>query len=56
MRWFSKYFWSYLLEKPCTVRKFFCRVKGHEKPIWYTSEIDATEPDMRCQNCLDDIG
>lgn len=53
-RWFTAYWWKYLLEKPCNRTKFWCRIKGHpDGPIWYN--INGTEPDMRCQNCKDEL-
>jgi hypothetical protein len=33
-----------------------CRWKGHAGPIWYTLNLDATEPDMHCKNCGEDLG
>jgi len=36
MKWFYYPFWKYLLSKPCSWRKFWCRASGHPRgPIWY---------------------
>ena len=36
-------------------RNVQCLIKGkHDPVIWYTSS--GLEPDMRCQNCAEDLG
>lgn len=53
--WVSKSFWKFLLEKPTSWRKFWCRAAGHPDGVrWYNSW--GGEPDMRCLNCDDDLG
>jgi hypothetical protein len=55
MYWFTKDWWTYLLEKPISFRKFFYRINGHKAgPVWYCSQ--GNEPDMHCSNCRDYIG
>jgi hypothetical protein len=52
--WISISWWKYLLENPITWRKFWCRMGGHKcGPIWYN--VNGLEPDMRCQNCEDEL-
>lgn len=60
MKWFTKNWWKYLLEKPAEETNrlvaLWCRAKGHKDGVvWYTS-VNATEPDMRCKKCFDDLG
>jgi hypothetical protein len=53
-KWFDKYWWKYLLEKPLNWTKFWCRMGGHKcGPIYYNPY--GLEPDMRCKNCDDEI-
>jgi hypothetical protein len=47
-------FWKYLIHKPFSIKKFFCRLKGHEGVLWYN--LNGLEPDMHCKNCGDDLG
>ena len=54
IKWFTKGWWLYLLERPVSLRKFFCRMKGHSGPVWYN--LCGLEPDMHCINCGDDLG
>jgi len=54
LSWISISFWKYLLEKPNSWTKFWCRAKGHpDGPIWYNP--NGLEPDMRCINCGDEL-
>jgi len=47
--------WQYLLDKPCNIRKFFCRIRNHPGGVtWYN--LSGLEPDMRCINCGDNLG
>ena len=55
MRWLNYHFWSYLLKRPFSIKKFICRVGGHKcGPIYYNST--ELEPNMHCRNCDDDLG
>lgn len=55
-KWFTRSWWGYLLQKPFSLRAFWCRNKGHNKcgVVWYN--IGGCEPDMHCKNCGDDLG
>jgi|WetSurSiteA1Bulk_404760.scaffolds.fasta_scaffold00038_21 hypothetical protein len=55
MKWFSIAWWEYLLEKPLTLRKFWCRLHGHKEGPWFHN-IGGAEPDWRCRNCGDYLG
>jgi len=59
MKWFTKSWWEYLLEKPASdsnyLRSFICRVRNHPKGVWYY-DPNGLEPDMHCKNCGDDLG
>lgn len=61
MHWFTKSWWGYLLapkeaDEPWH-RVILCRMRGHPGGVWwFTSDPEATEPDMRCKNCGDDLG
>jgi hypothetical protein len=58
VRWFTKSWWQYLLEKPLgdfPIERIICRAKGHPAgPVWYN--MTGSEPDMRCKHCGDYIG
>lgn len=69
MRWFTRCWWSYLLERPhygwahygmfSRWRDWWtairCRASGHKcGPIWHNP--GGLEPNMRCINCGDYIG
>lgn len=62
MHWLTRMWWGYLLETPrgsedygvSTLRKIWCRAKGHEDVVWYSST--RLEPDMTCTGCGDYIG
>jgi len=50
---FSPWWWEYLLEKPLTIEKLWCRFRGHPNGvIWYSNGF---EPDMRCKDCGDEL-
>ncbi len=53
MHWFNIAWWKYLLDKPFSLRAFFCRAKGHEGVYWYSGDLEL---DMHCRNCGDDLG
>lgn len=36
------------------VARCYCRYKGHGKVFWYN--LGGMEPDMRCQDCGEDLG
>lgn len=56
MHWFTIGWWEYLLAAPRSFRAFLCRAGGHKcGVVWYTSDPEATEPDMHCRNCNDDL-
>jgi hypothetical protein len=53
LKWFDYSYWVFLLEKPCTWTKFWCRINGHKcGPIWFSW---GTEPNMKCKNCGDEL-
>jgi hypothetical protein len=60
MRWFHIDWYRYLLRPkdrhtswPTAI---ICRMRGHPAGVaWYT-HANATEPDMHCRNCNDDLG
>ena len=54
--WLHVEFWrDYIFAKPRTLRKIWCRLCNHPTGVvWYNS--GGFEPDMRCQNCGDDLG
>jgi len=55
MKWLSLWWYQYLFEKPFTIRKIFCRIKGHPNgPVWYNPE--GLEPNMCCRDCSDYLG
>ena len=47
-------FIKYLFEKPFTIRRMICRLRGHKCGVWWNSH--NLEPDMHCRNCGDDLG
>ena len=61
MKWFTKEWWNYLLEKPKDSSytnwwvRFHCRRKGHPCGPWYHN-IGGLEPDMHCKHCGDYLG
>lgn len=56
MKWFTLPWWSYLLTGCKGWRHFWCRVRGHPDGVWWYSHAMATEPDMHCKNCGEDLG
>lgn len=66
MKWLSRDWWAYLLEKPERNRdgaigrlrdwwtSILCRLKGHPYGVvWFN--VGGYEPDMHCKNCGDDL-
>lgn len=54
-RWFDPRWWRYLSEGCTGWRNWWCRVRGHPYDVrWYT--LTKMEPDMRCENCGEDLG
>mgnify|MGYP001605063769 CR=1 FL=1 len=53
-RWFTILWWKYLFSEKPTIKMILCRIKGHEGPIWFNS--GGLEPNMKCQNCGEDLG
>ena len=52
--WFHLQWWKYLLEKPITFKRFFCRIIGHDAGVfWYN--LSGNEPDMTCKGCGEDL-
>jgi hypothetical protein len=70
MRWLKPWWWRFIFtgqvwyaghwypRRPAwtdSLRHLFCRIRGHPHgPRWYNS--GGIDPDMRCDNCGDDIG
>jgi len=52
---YLKYLFSKLGDEP--IRRLICRIRNHPcGVVWYTSNPEATEPDMTCKNCGEDLG
>lgn len=43
----------YMAQRPVTMKRLYCRVKGHGDMVWFSHGL---EPDTRCVNCGDDLG
>lgn len=55
MKWFTLMWWRYLLTDCKGWTNFWCRVRGHPYGVaWYNP--GGMEPDMRCNNCDEDLG
>lgn len=58
-RWFSIWWWKYLLEKKNNevgwIRTIICRARNHPCGVWWYNP-NGFEPDMHCKNCNDDLG
>ena len=55
MKWFSLSWWLYLFDGCTGWTNFWCRVRNHPGGVvWYN--VNALEPDMRCNNCGEDLG
>lgn len=54
-RWFRYSWWSYLLQDCKGWTHFWCRVSQHKCGVWWYNS-HGLEPDMRCQNCNEDLG
>jgi hypothetical protein len=38
-------------------RNVWCWVRGYHGPVvWYTTDFEPLEPDMRCRDCGEDLG
>jgi hypothetical protein len=61
MKWFTRSWWEYLLEKPKDPRycswyeRIKCRMGGHKCGVWWHN-LGGMEPDMHCKDCGDDLG
>lgn len=60
MHWFTREWWSYLLAPKDADYSwwevFWCRAGGHHAGVWwFTSDPEATDPDMHCKGCGDDL-
>lgn len=69
MRWFTRWWWAYLFERPCArgimygsdewfngwPRRLWCRMRGHPAGPWYYNP-GGMEPDWHCKNCGDELG
>ena len=54
-RWLTVSWWQYLLTDCKGWENFWCRAKGHPcGVVWYNAGGD--EPDMRCQDCGENLG
>lgn len=69
MKWFSRWWWSYLFERPDHyarryqsdwlaidwLKRLWCRLRNHPAGVvWYNP--GKFEPNMRCKDCGDDLG
>jgi len=58
-RWLYLGWWAYLFSSPLgdePIRRIICRARNHPcGPIYYDFRPSATEPDMRCKNCGDEL-
>jgi hypothetical protein len=54
-RWVRPSWWRYLLADCTGWRNFWCRVRGHPYDVHWSNPY-GLEPDMRCQNCDEDLG
>lgn len=57
-----KEYLRYLFAKPnnnnfCNwLTRIICRIKGHPAGVvWYTSDPNSIEPNMKCKTCNDDL-
>jgi hypothetical protein len=46
------YWYCYVFEKPFTIYKFWCRIKGHPNGMVYYNP-NGWEPDNHCKDCGD---
>lgn len=46
---------KYLFEKPFSLKKIICRIKGHPNGVWWVN-IGGLDPNMHCKDCEDDLG
>jgi hypothetical protein len=57
LRWFDWRVWVWAFTDSTGWRNTLCRMRGHPAgPRWYTSDPEATEPDMTCMNCDERMG
>lgn len=54
IRYFTRWFWAYMLEKPVTLRKLVCRYRGHGGAVY--SDYNGEAPSVKCFHCGDEIG
>ena len=55
MKYFSWWWYKYLWESEDLVN-MWCRIKGHPRGVWfYNTDPTATEPDMTCKDCGEEI-
>lgn len=55
VKWISLWY-QYLFKPWGGLGTAWCRLRGHPSGVvWYTNST-ATEPDMHCKNCGDDLG
>lgn len=54
LSWFTPGWWSYLFERPVTLRALWCRATGHRSVVYYNP--GGWEPDYHCTGCGDDLG
>jgi hypothetical protein len=56
MRWLTLWWWRYLLAGCKGWGHFWCRARGHPNGVWWYAGPLATEPDMRCKDCGENLG
>jgi hypothetical protein len=53
MRWFDSNWYEYLFESSFSIKKLWCRLRGHPCGcVYYSSGL---EPDYHCKNCGDEL-
>lgn len=55
-RWFTPRWWRYTLDGCKGWENWWCRVRNHPAGVKWFAYGEATEPDMRCRNCGEDLG
>lgn len=54
-KWFSYYWYEYLLKGSTGLRNLWCRIRNHPNGVvWYN--VSGLEPDMHCKDCGEDLG
>ena len=54
-RWLTVWWWRYLLGSRGWTN-LRCRAAGHPPGVWWCTNYDTLEPDMRCRGCGENLG